>query len=53
MFHKVTLPVQGHFSLTNFMPLVSTPLWYSDVLIGYRKRPVAWNGLMGDVATFE
>ena len=39
--------------LTNFMPLVSldTPLKisenqrFSDVFTGYRKRPVAWNGL--------
>ena len=40
--------------LTHFMPLVfflyplktSENLWLSDVFRGYRKRPVAWNGLI-------
>ena len=27
------------------MPLVSLDLWFSDAFRGYRKRPVAWNGL--------
>ena len=47
---KITLK---NSSLTHFIPLVSfiTPwkynLGFSDVFRGYRKRPLAWNGLTG------
>ena len=48
------------FSLTHFMPFVSfyTPLKtsenqrFSDVFRGYRKRPVAWNGLTFPIITY-
>ena len=34
-------------SLTHFMPLgFFYTLWFSDVFRGYRKKPVAWNGLI-------
>ena len=44
---------QQQRALTHFMPLVyfNTPwnLWFSNVLKGYQKKPVAWNGLIPSI----
>ena len=42
--HNSYKPISCHY-LSPFLLKISENEWFSDVFRGFRKRPVAWNGL--------